>query len=66
MAEGVAREAKFRDAALELADEAHATAARMLKHLRRGNARAAEESAAALQRAARDVKWLVRRLPNKD
>lgn len=66
MADGVERETKFRDAALELADDATRTACEMLKQIRKRDYEKAHSLAGSLQRAARDAKWLVRRLPKRD
>jgi hypothetical protein len=63
MADGIERVAKFRDAALVLTDDANMAAVAVRKHIRRGDYQKAESAAAELQRAARDVKWLMRRQP---
>lgn len=63
MADAVERNTKFRDAALVLVDDANLYAAAVRKHIRRGDYEKAESAAAELQRAARDVKLLVRRQP---
>jgi hypothetical protein len=65
MAETVARETKFRDAGLELADDAVDFAAKIRKYIRAGNYEAAEKLAHELQQTSRDVKWLMRRQPKK-
>ena len=66
MADGVEREAKFRDSALVLADDANMGAAKLRRYIRQGQYEKAEALAGELQRTARDAKWLIRRLPKRD
>jgi hypothetical protein len=61
--EAAERVTKFRDAALVLCEDAVETARRLKQFVRNGHHVKAEALAADLQRAARDVKWLVRRQP---
>lgn len=63
MADAVERTTKFRDAGLVIADEAVELAARLRKNIRGHKFDTAESIATALQKAARDAKWLMRRLP---
>jgi hypothetical protein len=57
------RVAKFKDAALVLAEDAVDLAAKLRRYVRSGNYERAEGLAAGLQRAARDCKWLMARQP---
>lgn len=66
MADAVERTTKFRDSGLVLADDLVDFSARLRKNIRAGEFQRAEAIATALQTAARDVKWLMRRLPKKD
>jgi hypothetical protein len=61
----VVRSAKFRDAALVLADDAVEIAGRLRKCIRSGQWERAEGLAAGLQRTARDSKWLMQRQPRE-
>lgn len=63
MADGVERETKFRDAALVLVDDARDAAAKLGKLIRTHQYQKAEALAGQMQQAARDAKWLMRRLP---
>jgi hypothetical protein len=63
MADAVDRVARFKDAALVLAEDAVDMAAKLERFVRNGNYERAEGLAAGLQRAARDAKWLMQRQP---
>jgi hypothetical protein len=63
MADGVEREAKFKDAALILAEDVKMLAGKFEKTIRGRQYERAEALAATIQRTARDAKWLMQRLP---
>lgn len=65
MAEMNKRIAKFRDAAAILADDAISLSAKLAKYIDSSDFEKAEAIADGLQRAARDTKWLMRRLPKE-
>jgi hypothetical protein len=60
------REAKFKDAALVLADDAVDMAAKLRNCIRGAHYKRAENLAALLQRTVRDAKWLMQRQPEED
>lgn len=59
------RVTKFRDAADVLAEDAVKMAGRLRSRIAEGQYERAEEIAVHLQRAARDVKWLMQRTPRE-
>lgn len=59
------RVSKIRDAAEILADDAEKLAAKLRSRISESNYEAAEQIAGNLQRAARDVKWLMQRQPRQ-
>ncbi len=63
MADGVERETKVRDVALLLADDLREQVNKVSKLIRQREYARAHSMSADLQRTARDVKWLMRRLP---
>jgi len=63
MADAVERVTKFRDAALVLAEDLADGSKRMQKAIRGGEYVKARQIAENVQRAARDTKWLMDRLP---
>jgi hypothetical protein len=63
MADGIERATKFQDAALVLVDDARDGVSKLGKLIRTRQYQKAEALAGSLQRAARDAKWLLRRLP---
>jgi hypothetical protein len=65
MADSVERTGKFKDAALILADDAVDLAGKLRRYVNSGNYERAGGLAAGLQRAARDVKWLMNRQPRE-
>ena len=59
------RVAKFKEAALVLAEDAVDLAAKLRRYVKTGKYERAEGLAAGLQRAARDAKWLMQRQPRE-
>lgn len=63
MADNLSREAMFQGAALILASDIKDAALKIGKLIRTQQYQKAEALAGQMQRAARDAKWLMRRLP---
>jgi len=62
----ISREAKFRDAALVLADDVAELAGKLRSCIRGRKYERAEGLAAQVRRTARDATWLLQRLPKDE